>query len=353
MTMTAPGFVAVDPLNPTLYNLLEHKFGEIKIANEGVSADVQELPDPFHPGRTITHSNGWGEYYRINCPFCNDVGHKLWINHLYGADYTNGRRTNLHRAICYKNNCLSAPGRREQLEMMVFGPGRPLMRKMPIKVATQEFVQLAVSPPGDIIPVDTLYEGHPALEYLRQRNFDPAALAQDFGIGFCAKATQERVRIASGRLYIPISFHGKLVGWQARAVGDTNKNLKYFNCPGTSKSRMLYNYDRASREPFVIVVEGVPSVWRLGAAAICLFGKTMSLWQRTTISTTWSGKPVFMMLDNDARGEMEQAVQLLQQAHVKVIPIYLPDKRDPADYSREEIISLISMTGAAAGLAPF
>lgn len=353
MTVATYSEAVVDPLNPTLYSLLEHKFGEVKIANEGESAHIRAFPDPFHPGRKIVQADSWGEYYRINCPFCNDVGHKLWVNHLFGADYENGRRTNLHAAICYKNDCLNAPGRRQQFENMVFGPGRPINKRMPIKAVTTEFVLKDVEPPGEILPVDMLYDGHPALEYLQRRNFDAAELARDFEIGVCTKTANERVRIAQHRLYIPIRFNGKLVGWQARAIGDTNPGMKYYNCPGTSKSRMLYNYDRASQQPYVIVVEGVPSVWRLGAPAVCLFGKTMSVWQRTTITTTWAGKPVFLMLDSDAHKEMEQTIKNLQNSQAQVIPVYLPDKRDPADYTRDEIFSLISMTARAAGQAPF
>ena len=336
--MTAP---AVDPLNAVLYSLLAHKFGEVKIANEGVHAQIQKMADPLRPGKFIEQAHTWGEYYCVNCPFCKDARHRLWVNHRYGADYENGRRTGTHLATCYNDNCLSSRGRREQLEDLVFGHGRPLQQKIPIKAATTSFVHEAVKAPGEVCSIAGLPEFHPAVKYVQSRGFDPVALDRHFQVGVCTYITEARFKLMLNRLYIPITFNRQLVGWQGRAIGE-DKVPKYFNCPGTSKSRMLYNFDNASQEKYVVVVEGVPSVWRIGTAAVCLFGKTMSLYQQMTISTTWAGKPIVLMLDNDAKVEMGQALSLLRARNCDVRPIYLADNRDPADYSKDEIEGLIS-----------
>jgi hypothetical protein len=341
MTMTAPLESHTDPLNSMLYGLLEHKFGEIVIANEGVSAHVQKLADPLRPGKIIERALVWGEYYCVNCPFCSDTRHRLWINHLYGSDWEHGRRTHTHLATCYNENCLDKPGRRGQLETLVFGPGRPLIKRVTIKAPSCSFVHKAVEPPGEVCSIAGLPDSHPAVVYVKSRGFDPLRLDKFFKVGACTRTETERYRIMLNRLYIPIIFNNELVGWQGRATNPTSVP-KYFNCPGTSKSRMLYNFDNASMQPYVVVVEGVPSVWRIGREAVCLFGKTMSLYQQTTISTTWAGKPVILMLDHDAKAEMAQAVNLLRARNCDVRPIYLPDKRDPADYSEGEIQDMIA-----------
>lgn len=341
MTMTAPSESHVDPLNSVLYALLARKFGGVVIANEGVSARVQKLVDPLRPGKFIERALVWGEYYCVDCPFCRDTRHRLWINHLYGSDYENGRRTHTHLATCYNEDCLSKPGRRVQLEQLVFGPGRPLIRRVQIKAPSCEFVQKPVEAPGTVCSIAGMPETHPAVQYVRSRKFDPAVLARHFDVGVCTLVDNLRYRIMVDRLYIPITINNQLVGWQGRATKETAAP-KYFNCPGTSKSRMLYNFDNAAKQPYVVVVEGVPSVWRIGPAAVCLFGKTMSLYQQTTISTTWAGKPVVLLLDNDARAESEQAVNLLRSRDCDVRPIYLPDRRDPADYSAGEIQDMIA-----------
>jgi hypothetical protein len=348
MTMAAKNAPSVNPLNPLLYAFLEHKFGEVRIANEGVSAQVQPFNDPLRPGRVIKRGHSWGEYYCVCCPFCRDQRHRLWINHLYGADYHNGRRTDTNLAICYNADCLNkTPGRFEQLEDMIFGANRRVMLKAPIRQAQAEAAAVAVEPPGEVALLDTLPEFHPAIEYLVSRNFDIKELTTQFGVGVCTKPGQPRYQIMRGRIYIPIYFNRQLVGWQGRAVGEGTYGPKYYNAPGTPKSRVLYNYDAASSQPCVVVVEGVPSVWRLGVAGVCIFGKTLSLWQQTTIATTWANKPVFVMLDVDAQEELERAVSALCARDVNVVPVILPDSRDPADYSRPQLFELLSAAADA------
>lgn len=336
MTMaTAPR--KTNPLNPTLYGLLEHKFGTVRIANEGVSAQSRTIMDPIRR-RPIKLATQSGEYYCVCCPFCNDHGHKLWINHQYGksADPNTGRRTDTHLAICYKNHCLEVPGRYMQLEDIVFGAGRKMIKNMVIRQVSGEMEHRHTEPPGKILGFDALPNYHPAAEYLTGRGFDPLQLSADFQVGVCVEPRDDRFRLMRGRIYIPVMFNRQLVGWQGRVVGDGGVP-KYYNSPGMQKSRVLYNYDAAVDMPAVVVVEGVPSVWRIGRAAVCLFGKTMSIWQCNTIATAWSGKPVFLMLDHDAQTELDSAVTELCRHGVNVVPVVLPDARDPADYSREEL----------------
>lgn len=340
---------AVDPLNPYLYSLLTQKFQSVRVANEGVPAYITTYPDPLRPGKKVTKADCWGEYYRVCCPYCNDTKYKMWINHMYGADVENGRRTNTHLAVCYKNNCTGEPGKREQLAAYIFGVGRNF-RRAPIKTIVAEYEPPVITPPGPIIPLVELPDDHPAIQYVQGRGFLPSVLSQQFSIGLCADVSEQKYELVRNRLYIPIVFRGGLVGWQARAIHDYAYGPKYFNAPGTSKSRILYNYDAVADKPFVVVVEGVPSVWRLGYWGVCIFGKSMSLFQQSLISKTWAGKPVFLMLDNDAKVEMQQATTILRQKGVNVIPVYLPDNKDPADHSRYTLVSLMAAAAASAGV---
>jgi hypothetical protein len=341
--------LAADPLNPYLYSLLVSKFQSVKIANEGVPAHVTTYPDPLRRGRRVTRADCWGEYYRVCCPYCDDTRHKLWINHRYGADIENGRRTHTHLAVCYKNNCTAHGGRRDQLEAFIFGMGKNF-RRAPIKTVVAAYTPVKIEPPGVILPLPSLPEEHPAIQYVMGRGFVPDILSSQFGVGLCDAVSEQKYEIVKNRLYIPITYQGELVGWQARAIHDYAYGPKYFNAPGTSKSRILYNYDAASKQPFVVVVEGVPSVWRLGAYGVCIFGKSMSLYQQTMIAKTWAGKPVFLILDNDAKAEMQQATAVLKQKSVNLVPVFLPDSRDPADYSRYELAAFMSAAAISNGV---
>lgn len=348
MAMTHSSMPKVNPLNPNLYALLEHKFGEVKIANAGSAANIQRFPDPLRPGRIITQAHWWGEYYCVNCPFCNDVGNKLWVNHLYGADYDSrtGRRTDTFLAHCYKNGCIAQPGRLEQLEDMIFGPGKWANRKMAIRTGDTTPANETLEVPGTILSLQSLPDNHPAIEYLTSRGFDIKYLSDNFQIGLCVDAIKGQ-RTMNGRIYIPSFFGGRLVAYQGRLTRNVNnkKEIKYYT--QGHKSRALYNYDNACRKQGVVIVEGAPSVWRLGHAGVSIFGKTLSYWQENTVATTWAGKPVFVVLDCDAQKELEDAVFKLCQHNLRVVPVVLPDDRDPADYSRDDLRDILSAAASA------
>lgn len=339
-----------EPLNPTLYRLLCQKFGEVKCANEGCPAYFSRLPNPLNPRRKVIHSASWGEYYRVCCPFCADTRHRLWINHRYASEVEFGKRQLTYLAVCYNNDCLKQEGRSEQLEQIIFGVGRNLRpRPLPVRPVTSVFEPAPIEPPGEIIKLSDLPATHSARLYVQSRRFDPDWLTLQFGIGFVANVSDPKYAAMRERLYIPIMYRNELIGWQCRAI-TPNAMPKYLNAPNMRKSAMLYNYDNAATQPYVIVVEGVPAVWRLGSAAVCLFGKSMSMFQHNLIAKTWAGKPVFLMLDNDAKPEMAHAQVLLQQHSLTVVPIELPDARDPADYSVESITDILVNRATSAGV---
>jgi len=278
-----------------------------------------------------------------------DHSPRLWINHRYASEVDSGRRQLTHLAVCYNNQCLKEPGRLEQLEQIVFGMGGHLKAKPAhIRPATSVFEPTAMSPPGEIVLLRDLPKNHEARAYVESRGFDPDLLSDNFQIGLCATANEPRFEVMRNRLYIPVTFRQSLVGWQCRTLGGAMP--KYLNAPNMRKSAYLYNFDSAASQPFVVVVEGVPSVWRLGCAAVCLFGKSMSMAQQSLISRTWAGKPVFLLLDNDAKAEMDQAKMALTQSGMKVVTIELPDARDPADYSLDAIMDLLMDRAEAAGV---
>jgi hypothetical protein len=331
----------VNPLNQTLYALLQHKFGDVRISNPGSSAVVQRVRDPLNPKRTLTQAAHWGEYYTVCCPFCNDVGHKLWINYMYGVDYDRqtGRRTGTHLAVCYKNSCTAAPGRLAQLEDLIFGPGKRLLARLPIREGVVDTATEQIEPPGEILSLLELPETAPAVQYLNGRQFDIEMLANVFDVGVCVKPAQRHPAMR-GRIYIPSYFNRRLVAFQGRAPTTQDVKMKYYTW-GT-KSRALYNYDAAAAEDYLVIVEGAPSVWRHPRATVSVFGKSLSAWQENTIATTWISKPVFIVLDHGEEAALEAAAMRLCRHNLHVIPVLMPDTRDPADYSSAEFRDLLA-----------
>ena len=108
------------PLNPILYRALERRFGPVLVADEGSAMVSTRAPSAFNSDRTNLVILAAGEYYKVCCPFCRDSRHRLWINHMYGQPDTSGFRNNW-LAYCYNENCIDSPGRRQQLEHLIFG----------------------------------------------------------------------------------------------------------------------------------------------------------------------------------------------------------------------------------------
>lgn len=344
--MTTQG---VKPLNATLYEFLKHKFKDVRIANQGASAVTRKVRDPVNPTRVRVQGLSWGEYYCVCCPFCDDVANKLWINHTYAAtlDAKTGRRSDTHLAVCYKNNCIDSPERREQLQDLIFGPGKSLIARMPIREGTVETGPQEIVVPGKISSLSSLPDTHPARTYLSRRNFDIDELSEQFCVGFCHESLP-RYPAMRGRIYIPSFFNRSLVAWQGRIPTEEKVQMKYYT--GGTKSRALYNYDVAKEQAAVVIVEGAPSAWRLGKYGVSLFGKTLSYWQENTIATTWVGKPVFVVFDAGADDALEKTVAQLYKHDLNIVPVLMPDERDPADYSRPELFSLLSAAAESCGV---
>lgn len=147
---------------------------------------------------------------------------------------------------------------------------------------------------------------HYAVTYIRDRRFhNPQYLSDAFGVSFCLRA-DDQYRPAQNRIIAPVWQHGVLVGWQGRYPDDIDWKVtgipKYYTRPGMHKSKILHNLDNAKLRPFVVVVEGVTSVWRIGGPAVACFSKSISGGHHSLIYEHWAGKPVLLVLDPDARG---------------------------------------------------
>lgn len=111
----------------------------------------------------------------------------------------------------------------------------------------------------------------PHRKYLRSRNFDPDALAEEWdllGIGtFGGKW--------AWRIFIPlIDPEGYAIGYQGRAISETVSpkylTLESENSIASPKS-ILYGEHQVQGDA-VIVVEGATDVWRLGPGAVATLG---------------------------------------------------------------------------------
>ena len=195
------------------------------------------------------------------------------------------------------------------------------------------------------MPLTELPVDHPANDYLASRGFDPRVLGAMYELSYCEKA-EGKIQLASNRIIIPTRMRGKLAGWQARFIGERDWKTcpvpKYADMPGMKKRMMLYNFDVAIQQPFLVVVEGVFDAWAVGPEAVALLGKNISFAQKRTIQQDFADRPIVLMLDGDAQDDIQGIYEELKTTMKKgVVRVSLPTDQDPGDLTRDATLKLI------------
>lgn len=342
------------PLNERLYRLLLRRFGKVKVANQGEAMVGQATFDPSGRARwTVGHS---GEYYRVACPYCDDRKHRLWINHRYGLYEPTTDSSFNWLAICYRCHFEKRYNLRKELDQWLFGFMNRSERARLFQVAEGVIVDpqnlAAARLPGVTLPLDQLPANHPAVEYAQSRGFDVQEAAEAWGASYCLEAYAP-FELATHRLILPVWFHGQMVGWQARALGD-GYGPKYYTMPGLKKSKLLYNYDRAVESRIVVLVEGALDAWKVGLPAVAMFGKTLARDQKAVLLGGWprTRDPLLVvMLDPEAEQEAEEIMAECAEAFPhRRVKVRLPAGEDPGSLTRDEIWDFIEAAASGAGL---
>ncbi|MEI8373465.1 MAG: hypothetical protein WCJ35_11615 [Planctomycetota bacterium] len=327
-------------LNPDLYQALVAAFTDVSVSGENELRQVQTLPDWQDGGRLRSQVVASGEQYRTACPYCTDTRQRLYFSYQWAIPDPETGNDNLHLVKCFNENCVATRERQRALLKRVY----PLGRERHAGLAPPSTVPLPVPfapslPDGIMVPLDQLPQAHQALTYLLARNFDPAAIWQDWQVQFCELSVSAQPN-PSRRLLIPISdADARLAGWQARYVGACPDSVpKYLSCKGMKKSQVLYGLAEARSTPRqVVIVEGPTDVWRLGPGAVALFGKDMSRHQQQLLDRFLPDRPVIVFLDRDAQDKAAELQRtLLNRGRVAVLA-GLPDGRDDVgDCTQEE-----------------
>lgn len=167
--------------------------------------------------------------------------------------------------------------------------------------------------------------------YLNNRRYDPDFLEKKYELKGTIGAGAYAYRIMA-----PIFFQERWVSYQGRDI--TNKAmLKYKACKKTKElidhTTILYNLDNC-RGGSVIVVEGLPDVWRLGDNSCGTFGTSILLPQIRLLSKF---KRVFVLFDSEYKAQLKarQVCNQLAIFRVETIQVSL-DKGDPGDMEQDD-----------------
>lgn len=166
------------------------------------------------------------------------------------------------------------------------------------------------------------------INYLIKRRFSPTEIIYKYQV-----SSHPNFGNLGGRLIIPVYENGQLVSLTGRSM---NTKPKYRNLEDEKSiipiRDCLYGYDFCKQD-FVVVVEGVTDVWRMGDNCVGLFGKTMSIAQMHKLIKTF--RFIFILLDPDAVVSSKKIADSLRP-YRRVFNL-LVDGSDPGDYTWEDV----------------
>lgn len=339
------------PLNPTLYALLESRFGRVKVAHPGGAHRSRVVVDPLS-GRNRLRRESAGEEYRVCCPVCGDSKFRLHVNHTFGVrDPLGGySETLLH---CFNEDCMRS---RENLRDFLEDLGTPGV----LSLATVRKGEDRPPPPAELpdgfVPLDRLPPDDPCVAYVRSRGFDPGRLARAYGVGAAPVSVN---RLAEGRVVVPVYRRGALAGWQARYPADLDWKAagfpKYFFMEGFSRDRAVYNLDGAAGYRTLVLCEGVTDVWRFGPMACATFGCSVTEEQERQVARAAAGGATVVVLQDADRAGDSKAEELARRlagrvGRGRVALARPPEGMDPADMTREAVRRLAAESAAAQGV---
>lgn len=344
------------PLNQSLYSALVQTFKQVKVAKEGqpMRYVIKTNHITGHKRAEILQDQH-GEEYRVCCPFCSDDRYRLWISHRWNTEDALNGITFGHLVNCFNDGCdlnrdtesPFRPDKIEDLRRLI----SPLQRHTVNIQITPVAEEKEVIPrlPDKTVPVNQLEPWHSAVKYLNEeRHFDLDKLVNDWSVLYCE---EDKHPFVDNRIVVPVNYDGKMVGWQARYIGECPKQLpKYFTMPGMRKKRVIYNFDRAQNYSAGVITEGVTDVWTVGFQGIAAFGAEVSQHQLSMMVSAWGKTGVILLPDGDVMTTDEKRKRyerlrsrLFESAAFKwgVLEVRMPEGTDPAGLSSAELWNFI------------
>lgn len=168
-------------------------------------------------------------------------------------------------------------------------------------------------------------------KYLHERRYDPDALAKTWGVAGTGPVSDPGW---AWRIIIPIhdGAGSRVVAYQGRAIGDAKP--KYKMTPDADcledPDGLVYGLHMVPGNT-VIIVEGVPSVWRLGPGTVATFGID---WKRPQINRLRRFRRRFVLFDPEPYAQRRAATLAralaLFPGETELVTGFT---RDPGDFS--------------------
>lgn len=267
-------------------------------------------------GKTATQ--GW---ININCPFCGD--RKLHGGFNLSKGYYHCWVCGFHPMEKVLMNLFSVKYS-EAKEIIKSNQTETIQRKrIESSIQKSEFKM-----PGSL----PLNERH--LSYLKDRGFDPDILQKKYQL----KGTDHLNLSYNNRIIIPIIFQGETVSFTSRDITGLAE-MRYKSCPSDMEiiphKNLLYNLDNC-REEYILIVEGIVDVWKMGDNSAATFGISFTSAQVNILNSRY--KKFFILFDAEpeAQKQAERLADHLVNLDKEVVILNLEGWKDPGDLPIKE-----------------
>lgn len=273
----------------------------------------------YPPGSKNVPSGGVGS----RCPFCGDrSNHLIFFQGTFGVKCWRCGKKSLNSVI----SKLLKIGKNEANDIInTFKIGKK-----------HDFSQIPHSEKNKLIFPSGIGELSDAQKaYLLNRKFDPEYLSKTFGILGCNHLDPDFAH----RIFIPVKDrNGRIVSYQGRDITGNDKFRYRAADPGKEIlpiKTQLYGQELA-RNKWVVVVEGVTGVWRLGAGSVATFGTQFTSEQALTLVREWDR--VFILFDPDLPGKIasEKLYAMIRYYKEEVEILTLEGSEDPGSMPEDE-----------------
>jgi len=271
---------------------------------------------------------GW---IQTHCPFCTDGSYGWHLGFSIEKGNMNCWSCGSHHVYKFLSIVLQNKGVSVKQILKLYGKDRNIIPKKKAKPRPRK----AKKPP----PMESLSKVH--RRYLKQRNFNPTKLTQEWNLDGTKGLSGEW----SWRVITPIfNKSHMIIGYAGRALHpDTRPKWKFSNNKDMSEDpkKMIYGIEKI--RDMVLIMEGIPDVWRMGIGSVSIMGIDWKIEQAFILKDF---KYRFIMFDPEPKAQ-KQAQKLA--AWLAPFPgeteIISGLKTDPGDLSQEEANKFMNELG--------
>ena len=286
----------------------------------------EKLLDLLH-GSLGEYTDHGGDECSFYCPFCHHHKKKLAINlssQKWQCWVCNSRGKKLYTLLKQLN-----------ADDSVFIRLRKITGETTYEKQDDDQTEIYFSLPKEFIPLTEApknYETKNVINYLKARGIGREDVIK-YNIGYCDSGTYKNYVIVPS-----YDEDGKLNYFVARNYYQSS--MKYKN-PPVSKDQVIFENTISYDLPLVLV-EGVFDAISTKRNVIPLLGKRLpsKLYDKILERDV---KKVYIMLDDDARGEALDITKKLMEQHIKVHLVQLKEK-DPNDLGFTDVTELLKQT---------